>query len=62
MNLCKVGELIRIEWNKDSGEVRVVIDITDPAFKSKILHNEDFKEFLTIKGSDAMIVASKYGV
>ncbi|KKL05323.1 hypothetical protein LCGC14_2607180 [marine sediment metagenome] len=55
----KVGQIIRIEWDKETGDVRVVMDITDPAFKSHILHNKDFQDILTIRGKDVIVVASK---
>lgn len=55
----KVGELIRVEWDQQTGDVRIVIEITDPVFKSKVLHNKDFEDLLSIKGRDAMIIASK---
>ena len=58
-NSFKVGEVIRIEWDQETGEVRIVMDITDPDFKLRVIHNKDFKDILTIKGRDAMIVASK---
>jgi hypothetical protein len=55
----KVGEVIRVEWDQETGDVRVVLDISDPAFKLRVLHNKDFEDILTIKGKDAIIVASK---
>lgn len=55
----KVGEIIRIEWDRDTGKVRVVLDITDPIFKSRVLHNRDFEDILQIRGKDAIVVASK---
>ena len=55
----KVGEVIRVEWDQETGDVRIVLDIFDPAFKLRVLHNKDFKDILTIKGKDAMIIASR---
>jgi hypothetical protein len=55
----KVGEVIRVEWDKETGDVRIVLDILDPAFKLRVLHNRDFEDMLVIKGKDAMIVASR---
>jgi len=56
----KVGTVIRIEWNKDTGEVHIVMDITDQSFKARVLHNKDFEDILTITGKDVMIIASEY--
>lgn len=61
MTSYKVGQVIRVEWNQESGEVRIVIDITDPNFKTRVLHNKDFEDILSITGKDAMIIASEYG-
>jgi len=58
MNSYKVGEVIRVEWNQETGEVRIVIDIIDPDFKLRVLHNKDFEDVLSIKGKDAMVIAS----
>lgn len=55
----KVAEVIRIEWNQETGEVRIVLDVTDSAFKQKVLHNKDFADLITIKGKDAIVIASR---
>lgn len=55
----KVGEVIRVEWNKTTGSVRVVIEIIDPTFKSRVLHSKDLQDLLTIKGKDAIVIASR---
>lgn len=54
-----VGKVIRVEWNSDTDELRVVLEITDPAFKKRVLHGKDFQDILTIQGKDVMVVASK---
>jgi len=61
MNSCdrKVGEIIRIEWDQETGQVRLVLDITDPSFKHRVLHNREYADILTIKGKDAIIIATK---
>lgn len=59
MNSSKVGEIIRIEWDQDTGQVRLVMEITDPAFKIRVLHNKDYADIISIKGKDAVIVATK---
>ncbi len=54
-----VGEVIRVEFDQETGEVRIVMEITDEKFKLRVLHNKDFQDILNIKGKDVMIVASK---
>ena len=56
---CKIGEVVRVEWDTETGEVRVLFNILDPTFKSRILHNKDLQDILTIKGKDVMVVASR---
>ena len=55
----KVGKIIRVEWNKETGEVRLVMEILDPAFKSRVLHSKDLQDILTIKGKDVIAVATR---
>ena len=55
----QVGKVIRVEWDEDTGEVRVIMEITDPAFKSRVLHSKDLQDIISIKGKDVMVVASK---
>ena len=55
----KVGEVIRVEWDQETGSVRVLLEIIDPAFKSRVLHSKDLQDILTIKGRDAIVVASR---
>lgn len=55
----KVGKVVRIEWDEETGAVRVLMEILDPVFKSRILHSKDLQDVLTIKGKDVMVVASK---
>ena len=50
---------MRVEWDTETGEVRVLFNILDPTFKSRILHNKDLQDILTIKGKDVMVVASR---
>lgn len=60
MNSCdKVGEIIRIEWDQETGNVRIIIDITDPSFKQRVLHNKEYADIITLKGKDAIIIAAK---
>lgn len=55
----KVGKVIRVEWDQETGEVRVLLEILDPAFKSRVLHSKDLQDILTIKGRDAIVIASR---
>lgn len=55
----QVGKVIRVEWNEETDEVRVVMEITDPVFKRRVLNSKDLQDILSIKGKDVMVVASK---
>lgn len=54
-----IGKVIRVEWDQDTGEVRIVIDVTDHVFKSRVLHSRDLQDVITIKGKDVMVVATR---
>jgi len=55
----KVGEVVRVEWDQETGSVRVLFEIIDPVFKSRVLHSKDLQDILTIKGKDAIVIASR---
>lgn len=55
-----VGKIIRVEWDQDTNDVRIVMEITDPSFKKKVLRNKEYEELLSISGKDVMMVASKH--
>ena len=55
----KVGEVVRVEWDQETGSVRILLEILDPAFKSRVLHSKDLQDILTIKGKDAIVIASQ---
>ena len=55
----KVGEVIRVEWDQETDIVRVILEIHDPVFKSRVLHSKDLRDILTIKGRDAIVVATR---
>jgi len=55
----KVGEVVRVEWDQETGSVRVLLEILDPAFKSRVLHSKDLQDILTIRGKDAIVIASR---
>ena len=54
-----VGKVIRVEWDQNTDEVRIVMEITDPNFKRKVINGKDYQDILSIQGKDVMIVASK---
>ena len=55
----EVGKVIRVEWNTETDEVHIIMNITDPTFKRRVIHDNDFKDILSIKGKDVIVVASK---
>lgn len=55
----KVGKVIRVEWDQDTDKVRLVMEITDPVFKKRVIHTKDFQDILSINGKDVMVIASK---
>ena len=55
----KVGNLIRIEWNQETDELRMVIEVTDPEFKKRVLNNKDLKDLITINGRDIMRIVKR---
>lgn len=55
----QVGRVIRVEWDEEEDSVRLVMEITDPYFKSRVIHSRTFQDILSIKGKDVMVVASK---
>lgn len=54
-----IGKVIRVEWDQETDDVRLVMEITDPIFKRKVIHSKDFQDILTIKGKDVIVIASK---
>ena len=59
MTSKNVGKIIRVIWNKETDDVQVVMEITDPQFKARVIHNKDLQDVLTFEGKDVMVVASK---
>lgn len=59
MSEKSVGKIIRVEWDQDTNEVRIVMEILDPMFKSRVLHSRDLQDIISISGKDVMVVASK---
>ncbi len=59
MNSHKVGDIVQIIWDEEKDTVQLVMEITDPIFKRRVLHTKDFQDLITFKGKDVMIVASR---
>ena len=57
----KVGELIRVEWNPETDELKMVIEVTDPDFKKRVLNSKDLKDIITINGRDIMRIVKLGG-
>jgi hypothetical protein len=55
----KVGKVIRVEWDQDTDTVRLIMEITDPRFKSRVIHSKSYEDIMSISGKDVMIIASK---
>jgi hypothetical protein len=55
----KIGKVIRVEWDPDTDTVRLVMEITDPKFKSHVIHSKSFEDILSVSGKDVMVIASK---
>lgn len=53
----KVGKVIRIEYDEDEDRVILVMEITDPIFKNKVIHHKDFQDILSLSGKD--VIASE---
>ena len=55
----QIGKVIRVEWDESADTVRLVMEITDPDFKSRLIHSRTYQDIVTISGKDVMVVASK---
>ena len=55
----KVGKVVRVEWDVEKDTVRLIMEITDPKFKSRVIHSKSFEDILSISGKDVIVVASK---
>lgn len=57
----EVGRVIRIEWDEDNDNLRLVLEISDPAFKRKILQGGEYQDLISISGTSVktMKVASR---
>jgi len=59
MKSSKVGKIIRVIWDETTNDVQIVMEITDPVFKDRVLHTKDFQDIISFKGKDVMMVASR---
>jgi len=53
-----VGRLVRIIYNDDDDTVQLVMEITDPDFKHRVLHNGELRDILSLSGKDVVLVDS----
>ena len=54
-----IGKVVRVEHNQETGEVRLIMEITDPRFKRRVLASKDLQDIISVNGKDVMVVASK---
>lgn len=54
-----IGEVIRVELDQETGAVRLVMEITDPKFKRRVLASKDLQDVIALEGKRVMVVASK---
>lgn len=59
MMSSKVGKIMKIIWDEADDSMQVVMEITDPVYKKRILHSKDLEDIINFNGKDVMIVASK---
>ena len=55
----KIGKIIRVEWDQETDTVRLVMEITDSKFKSRVMHSKAYADVMSISGLDVMVIASK---
>lgn len=53
-----VGKVVRVEWDKETDEVRLVMEITDEVFKRKVMQSKDFQDIISLKGKDVICIDS----
>jgi uncharacterized protein (DUF1330 family) len=56
-----VGKVIRVEWNQEENSVRLVMEIDDEDFKSRVLHSKEYEEILSIRGLDVITATHSDG-
>lgn len=59
MTAYNVGKVVKVIWEEDTDSVQIVMEITDPDFKNKVIHSKDFQDILTFNGKDVMLIASR---
>ena len=55
----KVGTVIRVEWDESNDTVLMIMEITDPKFKRRVLHSKDFEDIVSLRGKDVLVVDTK---
>lgn len=59
MKSSNVGKIVKIIWDEETDVVQIVMEITDPVFKDRVLHTKEFQDVISFEGKDVMMVASK---
>lgn len=57
MNEKIIGKLMNMTYDTEKRTLRVLIDITDEAFKEELLRNFELTDKISFKGEDVMWVA-----
>lgn len=57
MNLAsEVGRVIRIEWDEESDNLQLVLEINDPSFKKKILQGGEYQDLISLSGTKVKVM------
>ena len=59
MNEKSVGKLVNITYDTEKKTMRILIDITDDAFKEQIFRNYELSDKIKFVGDDVIYVARK---
>ena len=51
-----VGKVVRIEYNEETDDLNIVIEVTDFDFKRSMLKSHDLQDLIKLDGKDVMIV------
>lgn len=57
-NEISVGKLLNFTYDTEKKTLRVLIDITDEAFKEQILRTNELSDKIIFRGDDVMYVSS----
>lgn len=50
----KVAEVIRIEYDQVTGDLRIILNVIDDAFKQKVIHNKEYVDLIKIINKDVL--------